>query len=227
MIVLLFLACAAAGYLLGGFNGAILISRWLRKEDIRTKGSGNAGLTNFYRNYGGMDTFLVLFIDIAKTVLACFIGGWILGAYDPAWIEEGQMFCGGFSVNGHIFPIYFGFRGGKGILTCATVAAFMGWQIILILLAIFIVVVVLTRFVSLGSILSCVAYPFLFWWRFYRTPMLVILSVCLAALAIGMHHENIKRLIHGKERKFSFRRKPANAACAQAPEKASEKQVNQ
>jgi glycerol-3-phosphate acyltransferase PlsY len=154
-----------------------------------------------------MDTFLVLFIDIAKTVLACFIGGWILGAYDPAWIEEGQMFCGGFSVIGHIFPIYFGFRGGKGILTCATVAAFMGWQIILILLGIFIIVVVLTRYVSLGSIISCVAYPFLFWWRFYRTPMLVIMSVCLAAIAIAMHHTNIKRLIHGKESKFSFHRK--------------------
>lgn len=206
-LILLFAACAVAGYLLGSFNGAILISRWLRKEDIRTKGSGNAGLTNFYRNYGGMDTFLVLFIDIGKTVLACFVGGWIMQTCFPDWIEEAQMLCGGFSVIGHIFPLYFRFRGGKGILTCATVAAFMGWQIILILLGIFIIVVVLTRYVSLGSIISCVAYPFLFWWRFYRTPMLVIMSVCLAAIAIAMHHTNIKRLIHGKESKFSFHRK--------------------
>jgi glycerol-3-phosphate acyltransferase PlsY len=165
MIVLWFAVCAAAGYLLGSFNGAILISKWFRGEDIRSKGSGNAGLTNFYRNYGGLDTLLVLLIDVGKTVLACFVGGWIIKAAGFAsenflqdWTDEAQMLCGGFSVIGHIFPIYFGFRGGKGILTCATVAAFMGWQIILILLGIFIIVVVLTRYVSLGSIKAYATY---------------------------------------------------------------------
>ena len=207
MIVLLLLACSVVGYLLGGFNGAILVSRWIRKEDIRTKGSGNAGLTNFYRNYGGLDTLLVLLIDVGKTVLACFIGGWIMGAYDPNWIKEGQMLCGGLAVIGHVFPVYFGFKGGKGILTCGALAAFMGWQIILILLAVFILIVALTRYVSLGSIICCVIYPFLFWWLYYRTPMLVILSVCLAGLAIWMHSSNIKRLLAGKENKFSFHKK--------------------
>ena len=208
MIVLWLLLCAVVGYLLGGFNGAILISRWIHKEDIRTKGSGNAGLTNFYRNYGGLDTFLVLFIDIGKTVLACFVGGWIIKAAGyPDWYKEAQMLCGGLSVIGHVFPIWFGFRGGKGILTCGTLAAFMGWQIILILLAVFILIVALTRYVSLGSIICCVIYPFLFWWLYYRTPMLVILSVCLAGLAIWMHSSNIKRLLAGKENKFSFHKK--------------------
>ena len=208
MIVLWLLLCAVVGYLLGGFNGAILISRWIHKEDIRTKGSRNAGLTNFYRNYGGLDTFLVLFIDIGKTVLACFVGGWIIKAAGyPDWYKEAQMLCGGLSVIGHVFPIWFGFRGGKGILTCGTLAAFMGWQIILILLAVFILIVALTRYVSLGSVICCIIYPFLFWWLYYRTPMLVIMSVCLAGLALAMHHTNIKRLLNGTERKFSFHKK--------------------
>ena len=214
MIVLWFVVCAVAGYLLGGFNGAILVSRWFRGEDIRTKGSGNAGLTNFYRNYGGPDTLLVLLIDVGKTVLACFVGGWIMkwtgNASDvPAgnWVREAQMLCGGFAVIGHVFPIWFGFKGGKGILTCGTLAAFMGWQIILILLAVFIAVVALTKYVSLGSVICCMIYPFLFWWLYYRTPMLVILAFCLATLAIGMHHANIKRLIRGEENKFSFHKK--------------------
>ncbi len=208
MIALWLILCGIVGYLLGGFNGAILISKWFHREDIRTKGSGNAGLTNFYRNYGGLDTLLVLLIDIGKTVLACFAGGWIIKAAGfPDWYKEAQMLCGGLSVIGHVFPVYFGFKGGKGVLTCGTLAAFMGWQIILILLAVFILVVAVTRYVSLGSVICCVIYPFLFWWRCYQTPALVFMSVCLAALALWMHHTNIKRLLSGTENKFRFHKK--------------------
>ncbi len=221
MIVLWFAVCAAAGYLLGSFNGAILISRWFRHEDIRSKGSGNAGLTNFYRNYGGPDTLLVLLIDIGKTVLACFVGGWIIKAAgfasaDPLkdWTDEAQMLCGGFSVIGHVFPLWFGFKGGKGILTCATLAAFIDWRIIMILLVVFIALVLLTRYVSLGSIICAVLYPFLFWIRYPidknlddGTIMMTILAFCLGALAIYMHHGNIKRLREGTESKFSFHKK--------------------
>ncbi len=221
MIVLWFAVCAAAGYLLGSFNGAILISRWFRGEDIRSKGSGNAGLTNFYRNYGGLDTLLVLLIDVGKTVLACFVGGWIIKAAGFAsenflqdWTDEAQMLCGGFSVIGHIFPLWFGFKGGKGILTCGTLAAFVDWRIIMTLLVVFIAVVLITRYVSLGSIVAAVVYPFLFWIRYpihqkvsEGTVMMTILAFCLAALAIYMHHGNIQRLRAGTESKFSFHKK--------------------
>ena len=216
MIGLWFAVCAVIGYLLGSFNGAILISRWIRGEDIRTKGSGNAGLTNFYRNYGGMDTLLVLLIDVGKTVLACFVGGWIIkwagfASAEPRlnWTDEAQMLCGGFSVIGHVFPLYFGFRGGKGILTCGTLAAFVDWRIIAILLGIFLILVILTRYVSLGSVIACVAYPFLFWWRYPQENkiMMTIMAFILAALAIYMHHGNIKRLLNGTESKFSFHKK--------------------
>ena len=221
MIVLWFAVCAAAGYLLGSFNGAILISKWFRGEDIRSKGSGNAGLTNFYRNYGGLDTLLVLLIDVGKTVLACFVGGWIIKAAGFAsdnflqdWTDEAQMLCGGFSVIGHIFPLWFGFKGGKGILTCGTLAAFVDWRIIMTLLVVFIAVVLITRYVSLGSIVAAVVYPFLFWIRYpihqnvsEGTVMMTILAFCLAALAIYMHHGNIQRLRSGTESKFSFHKK--------------------
>ena len=209
MIVFWFVVCGVLGYLLGSLNGAILISRWLRGEDIRTKGSGNAGLTNFYRNYGGLDTLLVLLIDVGKTVLACFIGRWIMNAYDPNWINEGAMLCGGLSVLGHVFPLYFGFRGGKGILTCGTLAAFIDWRIIAILLGIFLIVVIITRYVSLGSVIACVVYPFLFLWRYPQENriMMTIMAFCLAGLAILMHRSNIKRLFAGTERKFSFHKK--------------------
>ena len=221
MIVLWFAVCAAAGYLLGSFNGAILISKWFRGEDIRSKGSGNAGLTNFYRNYGGLDTLLVLLIDVGKTVLACFVGGWIIKAagfssenFLQDWTDEAQMLCGGFSVIGHIFPLWFGFKGGKGILTCGTLAAFVDWRIIMTLLVVFIAVVLITRYVSLGSIIAAVVYPFLFWIRYpihqnvsEGTVMMTILAFCLAGIAIYMHHGNIQRLRAGTESKFSFHKK--------------------
>ena len=215
MIVLWFVVCAAAGYLLGSFNGAILISRWFRKEDIRTRGSGNAGLTKFYRNYGGPDTLLVLVIDVGKTILACFVGGWIVKAAGfPDWYKEAQMLCGGLSVIGHVFPLYFGFKGGKGILTCGTLAAFVDWRIIMTLLVVFIAVVLITRYVSLGSIIAAVVYPFLFWIRYpihqnvsEGTVMMTILAFCLAGIAIYMHHGNIQRLRAGTESKFSFHKK--------------------
>ena len=207
MTVLHFVIIALAGYLLGSFNGAILISRWLRKEDIRARGSGNAGLTNFYRNYGGMDTLLVLVIDVGKAVLACFIGQWILGAKAPDWATFGAVYCGVFTVLGHVFPIWFGFKGGKGILTSGAVGAFVSWKIIGALLVVFIIVLLLSRYVSLGSIVCCGVYPFLFWW--FTPPdqhplYVTLLSVVLSLLALWMHRTNIQRLAAGKENKFTF-----------------------
>lgn len=201
------IGCILAGYFLGNFNGAILISRWFHGEDIRKKGSGNAGLTNFYRNYGGVDTLLVLLIDVGKTVLACFVGGWILGACDPALTQLGNMICGGMAVIGHIFPVLFRFHGGKGILACGTLAAFMDWRAIAILLAMFIILVAITRYVSLASVICCMTYPFMYWWRFPDDWVLIVLAFCLGALAIAMHWKNIYRLIHHTENKFSFRKK--------------------
>lgn len=201
-------------YFLGCINGSVMVSHFIIRDDVRQHGSGNAGLTNFYRNYGGTDTLLVLLIDVGKTVSACFIGRAIMRSYDPVWFDEGAMLCGGFSVIGHIFPIWFGFRGGKGILTCGTLAAFIDWRIIMILLVVFAAILILTKYVSLGSIICAVLYPFLFWIRYpidknieEGTIMMTIMAFCLGALAVYMHHGNIKRLREGTENKFSFHKK--------------------
>ena len=214
MRTLCLILTAIIAYALGSVNGAIVAGRFVFRKDVRKFGSGNAGLTNFYRNYGGLDTLLVLLIDIGKTVAACFIGRAVMRAYDPVWFDEGAMLCGGFSVIGHVFPLYFGFHGGKGILTCGTLAAFIDWRIIMILLVIFIAIVILTRYVSLGSIICAILYPFLFWIRYPidkniddGTIMMTVMAFCLGAMAIYLHHGNIKRLREGTENKFSFHKK--------------------
>lgn len=206
-MLLAIIACIAAGYILGGFNGAILISNWFHREDVRQKGSGNAGLTNFFRSYGGVDSLLVIVIDAGKTVLACFIGGWILRGIDPDMTQTGQMLCGAAAVIGHVFPVLFRFHGGKGILPSAALAAFMDWRAFLICLVLFALTLAVSRYVSLGSILACVAYPFLFWWCFSHNWAVVVIAFSLAALAIYMHRSNIVRLINGTETKFSFQKR--------------------
>ena len=195
------------GYFLGNPNGAMICSGLLHHEDIRVRGSGNAGLTNYFRTYGSWDTLLVILIDAGKAVLACFVGKWLFqwaSVNDTETLRLGSMLCGSAAVLGHCFPIIYGFRGGKGILTCAAVAAYMNIWVFLILLAVFAVTVLLTKYVSIGSIAACVVYPFLFWLFFpQNTPVLLIAAVT-AFLDILMHRANIARLIAGTESKFSF-----------------------
>lgn len=207
MIVLLVIACVVLGYALGSFNGAILISRWFHKEDIRTRGSGNAGLTNFFRIYGGFETLLVLLIDVGKTILACFIGGWLMNTVHGSLPQTGSMICGAAAAIGHVFPLFFGFKGGKGILTCGALAAFMDWKAFVIVLTLFILTVAVTRYVSLGSVLAAVAYPFLFLWSFPENLVVIILAFVVAAMAVIMHRGNIVRLCKGTESKLTFRKK--------------------
>ncbi len=203
--------CIVLGYALGNVNGAILISGLFHHEDVRRKGSGNAGLTNFYRNYGGADTFLVLVIDAGKAVLACFVGKWLFQAFgltDVETLRLGSMVCGAATVFGHVFPMVYKFRGGKGILTCAALAAYMNIWAFLACIGLFLLVVLLTRYVSLGSVLACVLYPFMFWLFIPQNIPVVLISALTALLAIFMHRANIARLFAGTESKFSFHKKP-------------------
>lgn len=189
--------CIAAGYLLGCLNGAILVSHVLLREDVRSKGSGNAGLTNYLRNYGGWATALVALIDLAKTVLACLIGMWLLPA-DPAL---GKMIAGAAAQIGHIFPLYYGFHGGKGIVCAGAIALMMDWRIFLILFGIFLIIFLATKLVSLASITAAVFYAAAFILLYHQHPWIAILGVEVAALAIFMHRSNIVRLLRGQETK--------------------------
>lgn len=193
-------ACIVLGYLFGGWNGAIIVSRCKMHEDVRSKGSGNAGMTNFLRSFGGWATLLVVAVDAFKTVAACLIAALLL-PQDP---QLGKMIAG-FAVQiGHIFPVYYGFRGGKGIICAGVVALMMDWRIFAIAFALFLILFFATRYVSLGSISACVAYAVLFVVFFRERPLIWALGVAVAALSVFMHRGNIVRLVQGKERKTHF-----------------------
>lgn len=201
MAVSIALICVL-GYLLGGINGAILLSKLVEKDDVRRHGSGNAGFTNFFRNYGKRTSLLVILIDAAKAAVSCLLGGWLLGKYGLR--TEGMLLGGLAATLGHDFPAFLGFRGGKGIVCGFAAALVTDWRVGLILLAVFALVYFLTHYVSLASVLCALGFFASFWLFYPGRPFVLILSGCLSALAIFLHRENIGRLVRGQERKTYF-----------------------
>ena len=202
-MVLAVIITAIAAYLLGNLNGAIVVSRLVAHEDVRTKGSGNAGLTNFTRNYGSSSSIFVIAIDMGKAVLACLLGGWLLGMHGH--YEVGKALGGLFVILGHDFPALLGFKGGKGILSGVTVALMLDWRIGLFVFGIFLVAYLLTHYVSLGSVLSSGSFGFFYAWVHRDGPLFPILvGFFLSFLIVWMHRENIKRLLKGTERKSNL-----------------------
>lgn len=201
MAVSIALVCVL-GYLLGGINGAILLSKLVEKDDVRRHGSGNAGFTNFFRNYGKRTSLLVILIDAAKAAASCLLGGWLLGKYGLR--TEGMLLGGLAATLGHDFPAFLGFRGGKGIVCGFATALVTDWRVGLILLAVFALVYFLTHYVSLASVLCALGFFASFWLFYPGRPFVLILSGCLSALAIFLHWENIGRLVRGQERKTYF-----------------------
>ena len=191
-----------AAYLLGNLNGAVVISKLVAHEDVRTKGSGNAGLTNFTRNYGSATSVFVILIDMGKAVAACLIGGWLLGRF--GFRQEGIALGGLGVILGHDFPAFLGFKGGKGILSGVTVALMMDWRIGLFVFGIFLVAYLLTGYVSLGSVLSAGSFGFIYAF-FHRDSIFpIVVGFVLSGLIVWMHRANISRLIKGEERKTNL-----------------------
>ena len=201
MVLSLILAFVIA-YLLGNLNGAIIISRLIANEDVRTKGSGNAGLTNFTRNYGSAGSIFVILIDVSKAALACLIGGLLLKKY--GLYQEGVALGGLGVILGHDFPALLGFKGGKGILSGVTVALMMDWKLGLLVFSIFLVAYLLTHYVSLGSVLSSGSFGFFYAWCHPERPFPIFVGFFLSALLVWMHRANIGRLIRGEERKTNL-----------------------
>ena len=201
-MVLAILGTVVLGYLLGNLNGAILTSRHFSHEDVRKKGSGNAGLTNFVRNFGASKALLVILMDAGKTVAACLLGGALLRPFGYA--TEGTV-LGALAVSlGHDFPAFFGFKGGKGIVCGATIAALLDIRVFLVLFVVFFTCFLITRIVSLSSILVSVSFVIGFLIRFWGNIPLQIGTTFIGIFAIWMHRENIKRLLNGTERKLSL-----------------------
>ena len=188
-------------YLLGNLNGAVCISA-LMHDDVRTHGSGNAGLTNFIRNYGVGRALYVVLIDAGKAYLACLVSSLLLRPYD---MELVGMAIGGTAVMlGHDFPALLGFKGGKGILSGLFIALAIDWRIALIILAVFALAYLLTQYVSLGSVLASAAFAVSFVVLHHDNLVVMICGVFMGLLAVFMHRDNIVRLCKGQERKTNL-----------------------
>ena len=206
-------AIAAISYFCGCFNGAVIVSKYILRDDVRKHGSGNAGLTNFSRTFGGPLTLVVILTDVLKAVVAVLVGAWLAGGIAPAFwngdlIVYGKFWAGLWCLLGHMFPCMFGFKGGKGILSGGTIAIMVDWRIALVVWGGFLILVLLTRYVSLGSVWAGGSFPFAAWFV-YQDIWLAVLAACMGWLVVYMHRANIKRLLTGTENKFSLRKKKA------------------
>lgn len=200
-MVLSIVAAALTCYLLGNLNGAFFASA-LMHDDVRAHGSGNAGLTNFIRNYGASRSLMVIAVDAGKAVLACLTAGLLLKPY--GYQLEGMMLGGVCVLLGHDFPALLGFKGGKGILSGFLVALTIDWRVGLILLLVFAIAYALTQYVSLGSVLGAAAFGIGFSILYRDNPVIVLGSLFVSVMVIFMHRSNISRLIHGQERKTNL-----------------------
>ena len=201
----LYVVCAAlVGYFLGNLNGAVCVSA-LMHDDVRAHGSGNAGLTNFIRNYGTGRAMLVILIDAGKAVLACLAGGLLLSKY--GMYTEGTAIGGVAVMLGHDFPALLGFRGGKGILSGLFIALMVDWRIGVLILGVFAVVYLLTWYVSLGSVLAAITFAAGFVVLHANNLTVMLCGVFMGLMTVFMHRGNIARLLKGQERKTSLFKK--------------------
>ncbi len=201
MRVLLLIITAVVAYLLGGLNGAIISSRFIFHDDVRKHGSGNAGLTNFHRTYGVKGVLMVIAIDVIKSVIAVLVGGWLLSIVGEKGV--GQLFAGFCLILGHIAPVLYQLRGGKGVLCAGTMILIVNPIAGLCCWAVFIVIVIFTRYVSLASCVACLMGP-VFLAIFRHSGLEVVLTLLCALMVVIKHGENILRLIGGTESKLSF-----------------------
>ena len=160
MIVIVFVVTAFAAYLLGGINGSIIVSKCIYRKDIRNLGSGNPGLTNFYRVFGKANVSLVVLIDILKNAVSVILGGYLIGCVSE-YAFLGRIFAGLCVMIGNAFPIYYGFRGGKCVMAMGIILFCIDWRIALAAWGMFLNLLLLTRYVSLSAIVGVFSYPLL------------------------------------------------------------------
>ena len=198
-----------AAYLLGSINSAILFSKIIYKDDIRKHGSGNGGMTNMLRTFGGKAALMTLGGDLGKTAISIFLAGFVFGFryYQGVSIMGYCYLAGLFAVLGHVFPIYYKFKGGKGVLVTSTTALILTPVPFLILFGVFAAIFAMSHFVSLGSVSVAMLYPVVlhgYFLAILKGPMpgeIALATIILACLIVWCHRENLKRIGEGNEKK--------------------------
>ena len=214
MLYLVAFLTAITAYLIGSISGAIIISKKVSGQDIRESGSKNAGTTNMLRVHGKKMAVVTLLVDVLKGVVAVLLGmlvDSVLKNYATgAFVGSMKYVAAVFAVLGHDFPIYFGFKGGKGVATSIGVALVLDWKVGLIVMIAALVIMATTRYVSLGSVIGAVVYPCIVAaFMLGKGEFDVIYLACalvLALLIIVKHKQNIIRLKNGTENKLSFKK---------------------
>lgn len=225
-IILKGLIVAVVAYLFGSLSFAIIFTRISSKEDIRSMGSGNAGFTNVLRSVGVAPAVFTLVFDFLKGALAGLVGSWVFstipdvnGTLSDELIVYGGLIGGVFAIIGHMYPVYFGFKGGKGIVTAASMMAVTDWRVFLLIVTTFLIMFFATKIISLASITCAALYSvytfavtFFIEYKSGEFPLRFVLICSLFALLLGSfvilkHKENIVRLINGEEKKITAKKK--------------------
>lgn len=192
--VFAYVIAAVAAYLLGSVSVSVLLTKLFFHNDVRSQGSGNAGATNVARVFGMGAGIITLLGDVAKTVISMLIGKWLGG-------DLGLAIAGGACMIGHCWPVYFHFKGGKGVSVGAAIGAMIDWRVILILVAVFFITFAICRIVSVCSVNCAIALPIACALLAVPTPQLV-LGIVSGVLVFYMHRGNLARLMRGEEKKF-------------------------
>lgn len=209
--MLVYIIVAVIAYLLGSISFSVIISKKMTGFDVREKGSGNAGTTNVLRSVGKKAAILTLICDVLKGVLAVLVA-YIAGNIVKEGVDRALLIqiAGLLVVVGHTFPIFFGFKGGKGIATALGVLLITNWNIGLICLVFALVLMALTKMVSLGSISAAILFPVLILLMPHTAYLVdgnyVIYSILMAVLVVFNHRANVKRLLNGTENKLDFKK---------------------
>lgn len=206
MNILILTLGAVLSYLVGALNPAIVLSNLIYHEDIRKKGSGNPGFTNFMRSYGVKWAMVVMILDLAKAAVCVSLVSWAYAALADGSYQFAAAFCGLFAMAGHAFPVWYGFKGGKGFLVYMSIIFLVDWRAGLIGAAVLAVLLFTTRYMSLSSM--CAVFSTVLFLIIARAadPVVIILCALQVIFVFIRHKENIARLFKGTESKFKIKK---------------------
>lgn len=213
--LLAYILILVSSYLLGSLNFGVILSKKLANDDVRNHGSGNAGTTNMLRNYGKKLAVATIIGDMLKVAVAVGLAYLIRDNISSGIFEyfvDGdsdtflKLYAGLFCVIGHIFPCFFSFKGGKGVATAGGMVFIVDWRIALILLAVFFLILLTTKYVSLGSIVMAVLFPVLMF-VFHKSSIIAGACVVFTIIVVIAHSENIKKLLNHTESKITDKKK--------------------